>query len=86
LQQINQLAKQVGETENMLMDPVEFGQMQADVQTLKQQMGEVRADVKSLLGMANQGKGGLWMFRTGYVLAGGILAWVVEHFVMRGPK
>lgn len=67
----------------MMVDPVEFGQMQADVHTLKQQMTEVRADVKSLLEMANQGKGGLWMFRTVYVMAGGLLAWFFEHYLRK---
>ena len=70
----------------MMVDPVEFGQMQADVHTLKQQMTEVRADVKSLLEMANQGKGGLWMFRTAYVAAGGLLVWALEHFVGKALK
>lgn len=68
------------------IDPVEFGRMQADVHTLKEQMAEVRDDLKSLLEMANQGKGGLWMFRTAYVAAGGLLVWVAEHFVTKALK
>ena len=58
---------------------IEFGRMQADVHTLKQQMEEVRDDLKLLLEMANKGQGGLWMFRTMYVAAGGLLAWLIPH-------
>lgn len=61
------------------IDPIEFGRMQADVHTLKQQMEEVRDDLKLLLEMANKGQGGLWMFRTMYVAAGGLLAWLIPH-------
>jgi hypothetical protein len=61
------------------IDPVEFGRMQADVHTLKGQMEEVRSDLKELLELANQGQGGLWMFRTIYVAAGGLIAWLIPH-------
>ena len=84
--QLDYLAEQVTKVENMMVDPVEFGQMQADVHTLKSQMAEVRADVKSLLEMANQGKGGLWRFRTAYVAAGGLLVWLLEHFIGKALK
>ena len=68
------------------IDPVEFGRMQADVHTLKQQMTNVSTKVDLLLEMANQGKGGLWMFRTAYVAAGGLLVWAAEHFITKALK
>lgn len=61
------------------IDPIEFGRMQADVHMLKEQMTEVREDLKSLLELANQGQGGLWMFRSLYVAAGGLIAWLLPH-------
>lgn len=61
------------------IDPIEFGRMQSDVHMLKSEMSEVRKDVKELLEMANKGQGGLWMFRTMYVAAGGLLAWLIPH-------
>lgn len=67
------------------IDPVEFGRMQADVHMLKTEMSEVRRDVKELLEMANRGRGGLWMFNSGLVAAGGVLAWAVDHFFLKGP-
>lgn len=68
------------------IDPIEFGRMQADVHTLKADMADLKGDVKALLEMANQGKGGLWMFRTAYVAAGGLAVWAVEHFVTKALK
>lgn len=68
------------------IDPIEFGRLQADVHTLKSDMADLKSDVKALLEMANQGKGGLWMFRTAYVAAGGIVVWLAEHFVMKAIK
>lgn len=67
------------ETQMSNIDPIEFGRMQSDVHMLKSEMSEVRKDVKELLEMANKGQGGLWMFRTMYVAAGGLLAWLIPH-------
>lgn len=63
------------------IDPIEFGRMQADVHTLKADMVELKNDVRALLEMANTGKGGLWMFRTMYVAAGGLVAWALPTVV-----
>lgn len=82
---LNQLATLLEQPMNTI-DPVEFGRMQADVHMLKQEMTEMRRDVKALLEMANQGKGGLWMFRTAYVAAGGLLVWLAEHFISKAVK
>jgi hypothetical protein len=68
------------------IDPVEFGRLQADVHTLKSDMIDLKHDVKALLEMANQGKGGLWMFRTAYVAAGGVVVWIAEHFIAKAIK
>lgn len=65
------------------IDPIEFGRMQSDVHMLKNEMGEVRRDVKELLEMANKGQGGLWMFRSMYVAAGGLLAWLIPQLFDR---
>jgi hypothetical protein len=67
----------------MDIDPVEFGELRAQVATLERQVSELRADVRSLVDLANKGRGGLWMFNSGLVLAGGIAAWLFEHFFKR---
>lgn len=84
--QLDYLADQVDKVEKMMVDPVEFGRLQADVHTLKADMADLKGDVKSLLELANQGKGGLWMFRTAYVAAGGLLVWALEHFIGKALK
>lgn len=86
---LNQLAQVEERMKGMDMgdiDPVEFGRLQADVSTLKGQVNSIAAKVDALFEMANQGKGGLWMFNSGLVFAGGLIAWLVEHFVVKGPK
>ena len=79
LSRISEQLQTIDQTMSTNIDPIEFGRMQADVHMLKTEMGEVRRDVKELLEMANKGQGGLWMFRTMYVAAGGLLAWLIPH-------
>lgn len=67
------------------IDPVEFGALKADVSTLKYQVNSIAGKVDSLLEMANKGRGGLVMFNTGLVAAGGLLAWITEHFLLKKP-
>jgi hypothetical protein len=67
----------------MDIDPIEFGKLQAEVGALNREVGELKADVRELLELANKGRGGLWMFNSGLVLAGGVAAWVFEHVLKR---
>lgn len=69
----------------MMVDPVEFGELKGQVQALQTQVSGIAAKVDTLLEMANQGKGGLWMFNTGLVAAGGVIAWLADHF-LKGVK
>jgi len=66
------------------IDPVEFGELRGEVNALKVQVATIGTKVDTLLEMANQGKGGLWMFNSGLVFAGAILAWVIDHFKVLG--
>lgn len=61
------------------IDPVKFGQMAAEVEALKGQVAELRADVKSLLELANQSKGGFWMGMAVASSAGAFVSWIVSH-------
>lgn len=69
-------------------DPVEFGRMQAELQALRRDyeaqgktIEKMARQVEELLAMANQGKGGLWMFRGAYTVAGGFLVWLAERYL-----
>lgn len=61
------------------IDPLKFGQMSAEVEGLKTQVAELRADVKSLLELANQSKGGFWMGMVVASSAGAFVSWIVSH-------
>lgn len=67
------------------IDPIRFGQMAAEVDSLRREVTELRADVKALLELANQSKGGFWMGMSIAASVGGLLAWAAEH-VMRMPR
>lgn len=61
------------------IDPVKFGLLIGQVQTLEGQVSDLQKDVKELLELANKSKGGFWM---GMVIAsgvGGIISWVTSH-------
>ena len=65
------------------IDPVKFGQMAAEVEALKSQVAELRADVKALLELANKSKGGFWMGMAVASGVGGFVGWVVSHVPWR---
>lgn len=83
--QLNYLAQELGRMEQQMIDPVDFGELRGEVNALKQQVNGIAGDVKTLLEMANKGRGGLVMFNSGLVLAGGVGAWLVEHFFLKKP-
>lgn len=84
--QLEYLAQELTRMENNMIDPVDFGELRGEVNALKQQVNGIAGDVKTLLEMANKGRGGLVMFNSGLVFAGGLIAWIVDHFVMKGLK
>jgi hypothetical protein len=43
------------------ISPREFGKLEAQVEALQEQVSQLSKDVKTLLEMANQSKGGLWV-------------------------
>ena len=63
------------------MDPInprDFGRLEAEVESLRDEVAGLRSDVKSLLELANKSKGGFWM---GMVIAstvGGIVGWLTS--------
>lgn len=65
------------------IDPVEYGKLTATVESLDERVKSLEADIKQLLELANKGKGGLWMMNSGFVMLGGIGAWIIEHFVKK---
>jgi hypothetical protein len=64
------------------IDARDFGRLEAQVETLNGQVTQLSTDVKALLELANQSKGGFWM---GMVIASA-LSGVVSFFAARWIK
>ena len=64
------------------IDARDFGRIEAQVEALQGQVSQLSNDVKALLELANQSKGGFWM---GMVIASA-LSGVVSFFAARWIK
>lgn len=62
------------------IDPREFGRLEAEVTSLRNQVTAMQHDIKTLLEMANRSKGGLWAGMTIASMVGGIVSWFVSHW------
>jgi hypothetical protein len=60
------------------IDARDFGKLEAQVEALQKEMHLLSADVKSLLELANKGKGGFWMGMTIASFMGGIVTFIVD--------
>ena len=62
------------------IDPREFGRLEAEVTSLRNQVTAMQIDIKTLLEMANRSKGGLWAGMTIASMLGGAVSWVATHW------
>ena len=65
------------------MDERAFGKIEAQVEALEKQVDNLTSKVDALLKLANKSKGGFWMGMTIASILGAVIAWVVEHFVIK---
>ena len=63
------------------LNPVEYGRLIAKVEGLEAKVSSMDADIKTLLALANQSKGGFWMGMAIASLAGGLLTWLTQHWI-----
>jgi len=61
------------------IDARDFGKLEAQVEALQKEMHILSADVKSLLELANKGRGGFWMGMTIASFMGGIVTFVADR-------
>jgi len=61
------------------IDARDFGRLEAQVEVLQAQVSQLSADVKSLLELANKGKGGFWVGMTIASFMGGIITFVADR-------
>ena len=66
------------------IDPIQYGQIIAKVDTLETQVSAMQADVKQLLEMANKSKGGLWVGMGIVSLLSGIVGSIAHSLFNRG--
>lgn len=79
--ELGDLGEQLKGLEKRMIDPREFGRLEAEVKSLQAQMGEVQKDLKELLELANRSRGGMWMGMAIASALGGVASWVAGHFV-----
>ena len=60
------------------IDARDFGRLEAQVETLHNQVTQLSTDVKALLELANKGKGGFWMGMTIASIMGGIITFIAD--------
>ena len=65
----------------MDIDPIQYGQLITKVEFLEKELGDIRSDLKKLLELANQSKGGLWMGMAFASLIGAMLHFLGEKFL-----
>lgn len=61
------------------IDPVEYGRLISKVESLETKVEGMDKDIKQLLALANQSKGGFWMGMAVASLFGSVVTWVVQH-------
>ena len=57
----------------------DFGRLEAEVQALKAEIDDIKADVKCLLALANKSKGGFWMGMTIASAVGGVVTFFFDR-------
>jgi hypothetical protein len=78
--QFEYLADVITRIEEDMIDPREFGRLEAEVHSLRNQVAALQDDVRTLLALANRSKGGLWAGMTIASMLGGVVSWVVSHW------
>ena len=61
------------------IDARDFGRLEAQVESLQDQVTQLSADVKALLELANKGKGGIWIGMTIASIAGGFITFMTDR-------
>ncbi|MBS4017459.1 MAG: hypothetical protein KGZ68_04395 [Dechloromonas sp.] len=64
-------------------DPIRFGKLEARIDQLERELGEARADIKALLALANQSRGGFWVGMAIASSAGAAASWLIDKVLIR---
>ena len=65
----------------MEIDAVKFGVTWQKVESMEQEVAELRKDVKALLELANKGRGGMWAGMMLVSAMGGFIGYITNNFL-----
>lgn len=63
------------------INPVEFGKMKEQIEHLQKGQDELNKDMKEILALANQSKGGFWMGMAIASFIGGLVSIVIRNWM-----
>jgi hypothetical protein len=63
------------------IDPIQYGQLIAQVRNLQDKVDSMETDIKSLLELANKSKGGFWAGMAIASAIGGLITFIVNHWM-----
>ena len=65
------------------IDPVQFGELRADVSNLKTNVATLLKKMDEMSDLANKSKGAFWAGMTIASLVGGVASWMAAHFYLK---
>jgi len=63
------------------INPVEFGKMKEQIEHLQKGQDELNKDMKEMLALANQSRGGFWVGMSIAAFIGGIVSIVIRNWM-----
>ena len=63
------------------INPIEFGKMKEQIDHLQKTQNELQKDMKEILALANQSKGGFWMGMAIASFVGGLISIVIRNWM-----
>jgi hypothetical protein len=79
--QMDYMADQMTRLEASMIDPRDFGRLEAEVKSLQGEVSGLRNDVKELLELANRSRGGFWVGMSIASLIGGVITFIGERLI-----
>lgn len=67
-----------------MIDPIEYGKLVHAVEAMEAKVSEMESDIKKLVQLADQSKGGFWVGMTIASILGGFITYVGQFFAVKG--